>query len=56
ENPGTRANNAPTDGGGSTPRVAQTTSVVPLAQRPLPVRTPARIMRVWIASWEDTKG
>ena len=28
----------------------------PLVDRPTPVRTPAQVMRVWVAPWEDTKG
>lgn len=25
-----------------------------LPDRPVPVRTPSRVMRIWVASWEDT--
>lgn len=25
-----------------------------LPDRPVPIRTPARVMRIWVASWEDT--
>lgn len=56
ENPATPANDATRDGAAAPRGAVQMTSVVALAERPLPVRTPARIMRVWIASWEDTKG
>ena len=28
----------------------------PLVDRPTPVRTPAQVMRVWVAPWEDAKG
>ena len=27
-----------------------------LVDRPTPVRTPAQVMRVWLAPWEDTRG
>ncbi|MGI9296157.1 MAG: type IV conjugative transfer system lipoprotein TraV [Pseudomonadales bacterium] len=30
--------------------------VVPLVNKPIPVRTPAQVMRVWVAPWEDAKG
>lgn len=30
--------------------------IVPLVHKPIPVRTPAQVMRVWIAPWEDAKG
>ena len=29
---------------------------LPLVDRPTPVRTPAQVMRVWLAPWEDTRG
>lgn len=28
----------------------------PVADRPIPIRLPAQVMRVWIAPWEDTRG
>ena len=27
-----------------------------LPDRPIPIRTPAHVMRIWIAPWEDTNG
>lgn len=30
--------------------------IFPLVHKPIPVRTPAQVMRVWIAPWEDAKG
>lgn len=27
-----------------------------LPNRPVPIRTPAQVMRIWIAPWEDTNG
>jgi conjugal transfer pilus assembly protein TraV len=30
--------------------------IIPLVHKPIPVRTPAQVMRVWIAPWEDAKG
>lgn len=27
-----------------------------LPDRPVPIRTPAQVMRIWIAPWEDTNG
>ena len=32
------------------------TVVLPNRNDPIPVRTPARVMRIWIAPWEDTEG
>jgi len=32
------------------------TVVLPERHDPIPVRTPARVMRIWIAPWEDTEG
>jgi len=29
---------------------------LPLVDRPTPLRTPAQVMRVWLAPWEDTRG
>lgn len=37
-------------------KVSKTYSVVPEIERPLPIRTPARVMRVWVAPWEDKRG
>lgn len=27
-----------------------------LPDRPIPIRTPAQVMRIWVAPWEDTNG
>lgn len=27
-----------------------------LPDRPVPIRTPAQVMRIWVAPWEDTNG
>ncbi len=31
-------------------------TIVPLGEKPIPVRTPAQVMRVWIVPWEDVQG
>jgi len=30
--------------------------VTPAIDRPIPIRTPAKVMRAWIAPWEDSRG
>lgn len=35
---------------------AQLRRPFPQVDRPVPIRTPAQVMRVWIAPWEDTRG
>lgn len=35
---------------------AGTAGIVPLVDKPIPVRTPAQVMRVWLAPWEDERG
>ncbi len=30
--------------------------VLPRPEGPVPIRTPAQVMRVWIAPWEDSRG
>lgn len=34
----------------------RTSLMVPATDKPIPIRTPAQIMRVWIAPWEDSRG
>ena len=43
---------------GADPRLttAGTAGMVPLVDKPIPVRTPAQVMRVWLAPWEDERG
>ena len=36
--------------------MAGTAGMVPLVDKPIPVRTPAQVMRVWLAPWEDERG
>lgn len=31
-------------------------SVAPAADKPIPIRTPAKVLRAWIAPWEDAHG
>lgn len=40
----------------STLATATTSRILPRIDKPVPVRTPARVMRVWIAPWEDKRG
>jgi len=41
----------------SPPKINTNTSyVLPGVGRPLPVRTPSEVMRIWIAPWEDEAG
>ena len=37
-------------------RVVSTGSVRPPAAGAVPLRSPARVMRIWIAPWEDSRG
>lgn len=32
------------------------TELVPATDKPIPIRTPAQVMRVWFAPWEDSRG
>lgn len=44
-------------GAAENPQDVVSTFVTPrLPDPPVPVRTPAQVMRVWIAPWEDTDG
>jgi len=38
----------------STDLVIDTFVTPNLPDRPIPIRTPAQVMRIWVASWEDT--
>lgn len=38
------------------PRISQTSPLLPVVDKPMPIRTPAQVMRAWIAPWEDTQG
>lgn len=38
------------------PRRAPTSPLLPAVDKPMPIRTPAQVMRAWIAPWEDTQG
>jgi conjugal transfer pilus assembly protein TraV len=33
-----------------------TRNPLPAIDKPIPIRTPAQVMRAWIAPWEDTQG
>jgi conjugal transfer pilus assembly protein TraV len=46
----------PTDYRPADAGVVRTEVVAPEVERPIPIRTPARVMRVWIAPWEDLRG
>lgn len=35
---------------------ARAESITPAVDRPIPIRTPAKVMRAWIAPWEDARG
>ena len=37
-------------------RVASTGPAIPRAEDPSALRVPARVMRIWIAPWEDSRG
>ena len=39
-----------------TPNFIRTSTVLPAVDKPIPIRTPAQVMRVWMAPWEDTRG
>jgi conjugal transfer pilus assembly protein TraV len=42
---------------GENPQDVVSTYVAPrLPDQPIPIRTPAEVMRIWIAPWEDTSG
>ena len=54
-----RAEPPPADGGDmqvSTGSGMPGAALFPQVDRPTPVRTPAQVMRVWLAPWEDTRG
>lgn len=34
----------------------RTQTLVPTVDKPIPIRTPAQVMRAWIAPWEDARG
>ncbi len=36
--------------------VVRTGSTLPAVDKPLPIRTPAQVIRIWIAPWEDAQG
>lgn len=41
---------------GSEDEVINTYVAPNLPNKPIPIRTPAQVMRVWVAPWEDTNG
>ena len=54
-----RAEPSPAEGGAmqvSTGSATPGAALFPQVDRPTPVRTPAQVMRVWVAPWEDTRG
>lgn len=54
-----RAEPSPAEGGAmqvSTGSGMPGAALFPQVDRPTPVRTPAQVMRVWLAPWEDTRG
>lgn len=38
------------------PRRLRDATLFPASDKPIPIRTPAKVMRVWIAPWEDARG
>lgn len=38
------------------PNLLVSNTLIPAAQKPIPIRTPAQVMRVWIAPWENSGG
>lgn len=38
------------------PNLLVANTLIPAAQKPIPIRTPAQVMRVWIAPWENSGG
>lgn len=38
------------------PRFITAAALLPAIEKPIPIRTPAEVMRVWVAPWEDAKG
>ena len=53
------------DGSGAEREVSAASAIAPVADRPalpemntgaIPLRTPARVLRIWIAPWEDDRG
>lgn len=40
----------------SDPLLLRTQALAPLVDKPIPIRTPAQVMRAWIAPWEDARG
>ncbi|HDK8695616.1 type IV conjugative transfer system lipoprotein TraV [Aeromonas veronii] len=56
---GKNSNNPPpvaTNASGSGDPVIDTYVAPRLPDRPIPIRTPAQVMRIWVAPWEDTNG
>lgn len=55
--PASGQHSAPSGQGGEDPNDIVSTYVTPrLPDQPVPIRTPAQVMRVWIAPWEDDNG
>ena len=52
----TNETSPPTADSSSDPGTLRMNVIVPAIERPIPIRTPAQIMRAWIAPWEDTRG
>lgn len=40
----------------SDPSLLRTHVLAPAIDKPIPIRTPAQVMRAWIAPWEDVRG
>ena len=40
----------------SAPGLLRTEALAPAIDKPIPIRTPAQVMRAWIAPWEDARG
>jgi conjugal transfer pilus assembly protein TraV len=40
----------------SDPSLLRAQALAPLVDKPIPIRTPAQVMRAWIAPWEDARG
>jgi conjugal transfer pilus assembly protein TraV len=54
--PDSQSIDAPGSASTHNPNLLLTATQLPAIDKPLPIRTPAQVMRVWMAPWEDAKG
>lgn len=47
---------APSSGPAADAALPPTRTLTPEVDKPIPIRTPAQVMRAWIAPWEDARG